>query len=93
MPTSITSVSFRIDTDLKNRADDLFQSLGMNMTTAFNIFLKQAVREGGIPFRVTTNPIMFNEETIKAFKEAEALINDKTKKTFAVEEALEELKK
>ena len=37
----------------KSQADALFQELGLNMTTAFNIFLRQAVREGRIPFNVT----------------------------------------
>ena len=41
---NVTSVSFRIDTDLKNKADTLFNDLGLNMTTAFNIFLRQCVR-------------------------------------------------
>ena len=52
-----SNVSFRIDSDLKNQADALFAQLGMNMTTAFNIFLRQAVREGCIPFPITLNGI------------------------------------
>ena len=39
--SSISNVSFRIDSDLKKQADTLFQSLGLNMTTAFNMFLRQ----------------------------------------------------
>ena len=35
---NISNVSFRIDSDLKAQADTLFSQLGMNMTTAFNIF-------------------------------------------------------
>ena len=45
---NISNVSFRIDSDLKAQADTLFSQLGMNMTTAFNIFLRQSVREGRI---------------------------------------------
>lgn len=50
---NISNVSFRIDSDLKAQADTLFSQLGMNMTTAFNIFLRQSVREGRIPFDIT----------------------------------------
>ena len=55
MPAKTSNVSFRIDTDIKNQADNLFAQLGLNMTTAFNIFLRQAIREGSLPFAVTIN--------------------------------------
>ena len=55
MPAKTSNVSFRIDTDIKNQADRLFAQLGLNMTTAFNIFLRQAIREGSLPFSVTIN--------------------------------------
>lgn len=48
-----TSVNLRIDKDLKQQAETLFASLGINMTTAINMFLRQSVRDQGIPFRVT----------------------------------------
>ena len=53
MPT--TSVSFRVDTALKKEAEELFQDFGLSMNSAFNMFLKQAVREQGIPFVLTRN--------------------------------------
>ena len=48
-----TSVNLRIDKELKAQAETLFSSLGMNMTTAINVFLKQAVRNQEIPFRIS----------------------------------------
>ena len=51
----MAQVNIRIDDDLKERADKLFNELGLNMTTAFNIFVRQTVRQGGIPFEITTN--------------------------------------
>ena len=41
-----------MDADLKAQADALFAELGMNLSTAFNIFVRQSLREGGIPFEV-----------------------------------------
>ncbi len=49
------NVTLRVDEDLKRQADALFSELGMNLTTAFNIFLRQSVREQQIPFRVSKN--------------------------------------
>lgn len=87
----VSNVSFRIDSNLKSQADALFASLGLNMTTAFNMFLRQAVREGRIPFDVTID--VPNSETIAAMIEALQLMNDPNVKGLPVEEALEELKK
>lgn len=48
-----TSVNLRIEKELKQQAELLFASLGINMTTAINIFLRQSVRDQGIPFRIS----------------------------------------
>ena len=45
------NITLRVDEDLKKQADALFSELGMNLTTAFNIFLRQSVREQQILFR------------------------------------------
>lgn len=88
---NISSVSFRIDTNLKNQADTLFASLGLNMTAAFNMFLRQSVREGRIPFEVTINTP--NRDTVAALIETLQLANDPTTKIYNVEDALIELNK
>ena len=49
------NVTLRVDEDLKRQADALFSELGLNLTTAFNIFLRQSVREQQIPFQVSKN--------------------------------------
>ena len=50
MATSPTQV--RVDTDIKNQAAELFKTLGLDVSSAINIFLHQCVLTGGIPFRV-----------------------------------------
>ena len=47
-----TNINFRTDVDLKREADTLFNQMGMNMTTALNMFLKTTVRAGKLPFDV-----------------------------------------
>lgn len=44
-----------LDKDIKERAEGLFTSLGIDMNAAVNIFLRKAIEENGIPFRVSTN--------------------------------------
>lgn len=58
-----TNISIRMDKDLKEQAEKLYTELGMNLTTAFNIFVRQSVRQGGIPFEVTTKTDPFYSES------------------------------
>ena len=46
-------VTIRVDKELKKNAESLFERLGLSMGSAFNIFLRKAVREGAIPFSVS----------------------------------------
>jgi DNA-damage-inducible protein J len=48
-----TNLNIRIDKELKTRADKVFNELGMNLTTAVTVFVRQAVREGKIPFEIS----------------------------------------
>ena len=50
----MAQVNIRLDDNLKEKADSLFEELGLNMTTAVNMFVRQVVRQGGIPFEITT---------------------------------------
>ncbi|MBQ9042727.1 MAG: type II toxin-antitoxin system RelB/DinJ family antitoxin [Eggerthellaceae bacterium] len=50
------NITIRMDEDLKKDADALFDELGMSFTTAINVFVRQALREGRLPFEVTTKP-------------------------------------
>jgi DNA-damage-inducible protein J len=44
------NVTIRLDRDVKERAERMFNDFGMNLSTAFNIFARQALRQGKIPF-------------------------------------------
>ncbi|MCL1833832.1 MAG: type II toxin-antitoxin system RelB/DinJ family antitoxin [Leptospirales bacterium] len=72
----MAQINIRIDDELKVRADHIFEELGLNMTTAFTMFIRQTIRQGGIPFEITTKTDPFyNAENIKilyqSVKEAE----------------------
>lgn len=77
----MTKVTIRLDEELKKQAEDLFNELGMNMTTALTVFVKQAVREKRIPFEIGLYTP--NKETIEAFEETEKIMaNPSTAKGY-----------
>ena len=87
-----TNVSIRMDTELKAQADELFAELGMNLSTAFNIFVRQSLREGGIPVEIRTDRP--NKETIAAMLEAENIAKDPKVKGYTdLDEMFADLKK
>ena len=87
-----TNVSIRMDTELKAQADELFAELGMNLSTAFNIFVRQSLREGGIPFEIYTDRP--NKETVAAMLEAERIAKDPNVKGYTdLDEMFAELKR
>lgn len=45
-----TNLNIRVDEELKRKAEAIFSELGLNMSTAMNMFLRYSVRYGGIPF-------------------------------------------
>ena len=74
MAGATTNISIRMDADLKAQADALFAELGMNLSTAFNIFVRQSLREGRIPFDISLHQP--NRETFAAMLEAERIARD-----------------
>ena len=65
MPT--TSMTIRMDSAGKQQAQELFAALGMDMTTAVNIFLRQAIQRQGLPFEVVLHQP--NRESLEALAE------------------------
>lgn len=92
MSGTTTNISIRMDTALKKQAEELFNELGMNLTTAFNIFVRQSLREGGIPFEISINQP--NRETIAAMLEAERIAKDSSVKGYTdLDELFADLKR
>jgi len=52
-------VTFRVDKELKEKAEKLFNNLGLNMSTALNVFLRKAVDEAAIPFTVAAKNAVY----------------------------------
>lgn len=86
-----TNFSVRMDSDIKKQCEALYSELGMNLTTAINVFLRQSLRVGGLPFDVRVEQP--NKETIAAMLEAERISHDSSVKRYSdIEDALRALK-
>ncbi|PWM68357.1 MAG: type II toxin-antitoxin system antitoxin, RelB/DinJ family [Clostridiales bacterium] len=85
------NMSIRMDTELKKQADAMLADMGLNMTTAMNMFLRQVVRQGKIPFEIATD--IPNSETLAAMKEVDDMINGKipAKKYTSTDELFKDL--
>lgn len=74
---STANLSVRVDAELKKDVERCLEDMGMNMSTAITIYLKQIAKQRAIPFRVTATPKV-NQETIEAIAEGTRLANDPT---------------
>ncbi|MED9969763.1 MAG: type II toxin-antitoxin system RelB/DinJ family antitoxin [Ruminococcus sp.] len=68
------STNVSIDADIKKQAQELFAELGMDLSTAINIFIRQALRQHAIPFEITAE--IPNKETREAIAEVQRMKND-----------------
>ena len=85
------NMSIRMDTELKKQADAMLSDMGLNMTTAMNMFLRQVVRQGRIPFEIATD--IPNAETVAAIKEMDDMLSGKvpSKRYSSSKELFEDL--
>ena len=83
-----TNLNIRTDKDIKDQAEEIFNELELNMTTAINMFLRCAVREHGIPFKLKLD--VPNETTADAIKEGRELFLDPSAPRYSSMSALRE---
>ena len=82
-----TNLNIRTDKAVKVAAEKIFEELGMNMTTAVNIFLRQTIRENGIPFELKLS--VPNETTAAAIEEGRRIAHNPNVKGY---KSIDELK-
>ena len=92
MSNLTSAINVNVPTDVKIEATNLFNSLGISMSTAINMFLKKAIYERGIPFDLKQEP---SKEVLEALREIEDIENGtKNKKGYHnMYELLEDLEK
>ena len=88
---SPTNINVRVDSVLKQEAEDLFNELGLNMSTAINMFLRSAISHDGIPFEVKRQAP--NADTKTALDEYEEMKKnpEKYKRYDSFDEILDEV--
>ncbi|NLM16572.1 MAG: type II toxin-antitoxin system RelB/DinJ family antitoxin [Candidatus Riflebacteria bacterium] len=84
---SSTNLNIRIDSLVKKQAEKIYADLGINMTTAVNIFLRACIRNNGIPFNLSLG--CPNETTLAAIEEGRHIAKDPSAKGYR---SMEELK-
>ena len=69
-----TNLNIRIDKAIKDQAEEIFNELGLNMTTAVNMFLRTVIREHGIPFELKLE--VPNDTTAAAIEDGKKMMRD-----------------
>ncbi|MBR5580685.1 MAG: type II toxin-antitoxin system RelB/DinJ family antitoxin [Treponema sp.] len=72
----VANLNIRTEKEIKESAEIVLSQLGLTMSAAVNIFLRQVIRENGIPFELKLKEP--NTETIEAIQEARLIANDKS---------------
>ena len=75
-----TNLNIRTDKDVKEQAERIFAELGINMSTAINMFLRTTIRENGIPFALKLETP--NELTAAAIAEGRRIASDDSVKGY-----------
>jgi len=83
-----TTFTMRIDDALKNEAEDVFEDIGLNLSSAITCFLKKCVAMGGIPFTLARQNK--HDMLLKCLHEAEEVANDPNAPTCTDPDKIEE---
>lgn len=81
-----TSITIRTDKEIKDQVKNLYATLGMDLTTAVNVFFRQSLLRNGMPFEITLD--VPNATTLAAFEEGDNMINDPAAPRYTSVEAL-----
>lgn len=86
----MTTISLRVDNNLKSQIEELCESIGMNISTFFTIYAKKAVKEQAIPFELTSNnDCFYKSSNMKALQKS----TNQIKKGRIVTKTLKDLEK
>ena len=73
MASLTSAINIQIDSETKRKATDILNELGLSMSTAINIFLRQVIKKDGLPFEVNNNS---NDDLLDAIEEIRDMINN-----------------
>ena len=79
--TGVTNLNIRIDMKTKESAESIFEEMGITMTSAITMFLRQTVRDRRLPFTADLNT--YGPETLKAVEEGRRIAHDPDVKGYS----------
>ena len=83
--------NIKVDKEVQDKSEEIFNELGLDMNTAINIFLNKTIYENGIPFDLKLDSL--NQTTIEAIEEGNRFLNDPNTKSYSSIEELKEVLK
>ena len=83
--------NIKVDKEVKEKSEEIFNEFGLDMNTAINIFLNKTIYENGIPFDLKLDSL--NQTTIEAIEEGNRFLNDPNTKSYSSIEELKEVLK
>jgi DNA-damage-inducible protein J len=85
----VANVNIRVEDSLKKSAENIFAELGMSMSTATNVFYRQVVRSGGIPFDLRVSDPFYSAKNQARLKKT--IDNYTSGKSKPMKKTMEEL--
>ena len=67
----MAQVNFRIDNETKRPAEELFGQMGLTMTSAIMVFIRQSINDKAIPFKVSAKNVTYHEKLMQAKRDYE----------------------
>ena len=67
----MAQINIRIDDETKRQAEELFGQMGLTMTSAIMVFIKQSVNDNAIPFRVSAKNAAYHDKLMQAKRDWE----------------------
>ena len=88
---STSTITIRVDKELKKRAEEIFENIGISTTTAFTLFMKKVIRDEEIPFKLQIDPF-YSKENIEEIKSRIKDLDEGMNVVYKTIEELNEMK-
>lgn len=88
---STSTITIRVDKELKKRAEEIFKNIGISTTTAFTLFMKKVIRDEEIPFKLQIDPF-YSKENIEEIKSRIKDLDEGMNVVYKTIEELNEMK-
>jgi len=78
----MATIQLRVDENMKKQAKQIFEKMGLDMSSAVKLFLSQVIMKKEIPFRITTENGLTKEEEVEILKRSKEMLEGKNTESF-----------